>query len=99
MRFTEEDFSDFQNGRLPTLDFALEVEAGKLEYCFFEKPMNSMWVTHSTAASSMENKQTWLTNDLVRRLLRISEDVFERSHLYSNTTSRPTQRPNWGEYE
>ena len=49
LRFTEEDFSDFNNGRLPTLDFALEIEAGRLEYCFYEKPMNSRWVTSKEA--------------------------------------------------
>ena len=75
LRFTIEDFEDFEDGRLPTLDFALEIsEEGDLGYTFFEKTMNSRWVTPANAAASEENKITWLSNDLVRRLLRISEE-------------------------
>ena len=61
------------------LDFSLEVTgSGDLGYTFFEKPMKSKWVTPANSAASEENRNTWVSNDLVRRLLRISEDVFER---------------------
>ena len=79
IRFTMEDFCDFPDGRLPTLEFALEVsEDGSLGYTIFEKPMNSKWVTPANAAASEENKNTWLSNDLVRRLLRVSEELIHR---------------------
>ena len=40
--------------------------------------MFSKWVTPANAASSEENKSTWLSNDLVRWLLRISELLLAR---------------------
>ena len=74
-----EDFNNFQDGRLPTLDFALEIgKEGNLDYIFYKKPMNSRWVTPSNTAASDENKYTWLSNDLVRRLLRISDSLITR---------------------
>ena len=46
IKFTMEDFSDFKDGKLPTLDFALEIsEQGNLQYTFYENPMQSKWVT------------------------------------------------------
>ena len=64
---------------MPTLDFAIEISSeGHLDYTFFEKPMQSKWVTPANSAASDENKNTWLSNDLVRRLLRTSETLLER---------------------
>ena len=51
---------------------------GTLDYIFFEKTMSSKWETPVNAASSEENKVTWLSNDLIRRLLRISENLLTR---------------------
>ena len=35
LKFTMEDFQDFQNNRLPTLYFALEISRGRLSYTFY----------------------------------------------------------------
>ena len=75
LRFTMEYFTDYEDGYLPTLDFKIGVdEAGLPTFRFFEKPMKTNWVTPFDSATSLYNKITWTSNDLVRRLLRTEED-------------------------
>ena len=51
------------------------MESGLPIYKFYEKPMRSRWVTPEQSATSSQNKITWTSNDLARRLLRIEEGL------------------------
>ena len=74
LNMTLETFGDFETNWLPTLDFEIGVEEGLIQFRFFEKSMRSKWVTPAHTATTTQNKINWLSNDLVRRLLRV-EDV------------------------
>ena len=79
LNFTVEVGDDFEDGKLPTLDLKIWVQAGVVEYEFYEKPMSGNTVVHAKTALSEQVKFSSLTQEVVRRLLhtsrRLPDDV------------------------
>ena len=87
LNFTAEDFQDFEDNWLPTLDFKIKLKEGELFFDFFEKTMKSPWVTPADSATSENNKINWCSNDLVRRLLRVEEALMDDSKVEEVTNN------------
>ena len=81
LNFTMETCEDFENDRLPTLDFELFVENAEIKHSFFEKPMNSPYVIMEKSAMSELSKYSILSNDLVCRLSNIGENMLEAEKI------------------
>jgi hypothetical protein len=79
LNFTMEVGDDFEDGKLPTLDLKIWVQAGVVDYEFYEKPMSGNTVVHAKTALSEQVKFSSLTQEVVRRLLhtsrRLPDDV------------------------
>ena len=69
LTFTAEVASDFESGRLPTLDFELWQES-KWTIChnYFQKPMKTPFCVMKRSALSQHQKISILANEAVRRL-------------------------------
>ena len=59
---------DFKDGKLPTLDTKIWVEAGKILFQFYQKPMASNLVIQADSALSSSVKIASLKEEVVRRL-------------------------------
>ena len=82
LRFTMEISEDFKNDRLPTLDFELFVHNGsEIRHNFYEKPMNTPFVIMEKSAMSDQSKISILSNDLIRRLSNIGENILEKEKI------------------
>ena len=78
LNFTMEIHEDFENLRLPTLDFELFVHEGKeIRHSYYEKPMNTPYVIMERSAISEQSKISILANDLIRRLSNVGENIFD----------------------
>ena len=91
IKFTIETESDFSNKRLPTLDFDLWVEEGNyLRYSFYEKPMKNPFCIMQQSAMSNKTKIQILSQDLVRRMLNVGDNVSqdERNKIVDDYTDR-----------
>ena len=85
IRFTSEVPGDFENNRLPTLDFSMwigkdhiqegENKNGKIIYNFYEKEINSKFCVMERTAMSENSKTSTLSQDLIRRMMNTSELV------------------------
>ena len=63
LKFTAETVSDFENSRLPTLDFELWLDTyGKIQHHYFKKPMKSEFVIMKSSAMSQKQKIAILSN-------------------------------------
>lgn len=72
IRFTKEMEYEFQDGYLPTLDFKVKWQEEKFSYTFYEKPMQTKWVTPQNTSACPQATMQELSNEVVRRLSRIS---------------------------
>ena len=73
LNFTVELEEDFTDGKLPSLDIAIWVEAGRrVMYEHFEKTMASNLLVEAKSALSMEVKQATLSEEVARRLRNTS---------------------------
>ena len=68
LTFTLESPSDFPDGKLPTLDINVWIEAMEIWYQFFQKPMSNNVVLQEKTALSDNVKLSSLTEEVVRRL-------------------------------
>ena len=79
LRFTVELPSDFSSGRIPTLDtewwISREGNSQKLLYSFFRKPMASPYCTLESSAWAWNNKASSLSQEVIRRMTNVSEDL------------------------
>ena len=75
LRFTVESELDFQDRRLPTLDFKLWVrqEDGLIMHTFYEKPTSSNQTIQKDTALPENTKMATLNSEVVRRMLHTSE--------------------------
>ena len=69
--FTVEVQEDFQNERLPTLDFQAWLSNGVISHSFYQKPMKTPYVLMARSAMAQQQKYQILSNDLTRRLSNI----------------------------
>ena len=88
IQFTSEIPSDFENQRLPTLDFEMWLEKegenkGKILHTFFEKPMSSKYCVMEKGAMPQNTKTSTLSQEIVRRMMNTSELVnqIERNQI------------------
>ena len=75
IQFTTEIPDDFQNKRLPTLDCTIWLENGNILYSFYEKEMKSPFCILEQSALPDNTKISSLSQDVVRRMLNISDQV------------------------
>ena len=68
LTFTMESPSDFQDGKLPTLDIEIWKTAMQIWYEFYQKPMSNNVVLQEKSALSENVKVSSLTEEVVRRL-------------------------------
>ena len=84
IQFTSEITEDFNNGRLPTLDFELwvnekenettgEDDRGKIYYSFYEKEVSSRFCLMEKSAMAENSKNSTLSQEVIRRMLNTSE--------------------------
>ena len=68
LEFTAEVAGEFDNNRLPTLDFEMWMENnGTINHSYFQKPMKTNLVTMKRSAMSRHQKMSILSNEAVRR--------------------------------
>ena len=73
LEFTMEIHEDFLEMKLPTLDVKIwVVDGNRIEFDFFEKPMNPKTVLHAKTAQSESTKFSSLSQEIVRRMLHTS---------------------------
>ena len=76
LNFTIESALDFEDQRLPTLDFKLWVSEGnQIMYTFFEKPTSSNQMLHRQTALSENTKMATINSEIVRRMMNVSEEL------------------------
>ena len=93
IKFTIENEEDFENKRLPTLDFDLWMDENFLKYSFYEKPMKTPFCIMKSSAMSEKSKIQILSQDLIRRMLNICDTVpqSERNKIVNDYTDRLTR--------
>ena len=88
LTFTGESPSDFDNGRLPTLDCSIFSQGGRIRHVFFEKSMRTDKCLDANTALSQQSLRSSLRQEIVRRLLNtdletpISEVVVILDNFY-----------------
>ena len=78
MCFTIENQCEYENKRLPTLDFSLKyITKGvhKVQYLFFKKPMASKLAIIQTSALAENIKSNTITQETIRRLSNTGRDI------------------------
>ena len=74
LRFTAELSEDFEDGRLPTLDFSLWLEKDQtLCHTYFEKSMRTQMVLPKRSAMGQRQKSAINSNDANRRISNIDD--------------------------
>ena len=75
--FTTESQEDFKYDHLPTLDCKLRLidddkgYTSQISYTFYEKEVNTKYVTVESSAIAHQEKMQTLSKEVVRRLARI----------------------------
>ena len=69
--FTTESQEEFQNERLPTLDFEIWISEGIIRHSYYQKNMKTPFVLMERSAMGNQQKYQILSNELVRRLSNI----------------------------
>ena len=71
LKFTTESQENFETERLPTLDFELWLEKGKIHHSYYQKPMKTPYILMARSAMSYQQKMQINSNELTRRLSNI----------------------------
>ena len=75
LTFTAEVEDDYEDRRLPTLDFSLWIKkGGEISHSYYEKDMKSQIMLERDSAMSTKQKITIQANELTRRLYNINEE-------------------------
>ena len=72
LEFTLELCEDFNDGKLPTLSFALFAGKNGLQHTYFEKAMRNQILVMERSAIGRQQIMSIMSNELVRRLEVIS---------------------------
>ena len=76
LEFTTESEKDYQDGWLPTLDFAMKIsETNQVLFRFWEKPTNSKKTLDRRSSMGENQMRQILTQEMVRRLNNTREDL------------------------
>ena len=82
LRFTAELREDFEDHRLPTLDFKMWFDKDwRINHTYFEKAMRSQLIVPERTAMSTKQKMNIMSNDLVRRLSSINLERAEEGEV------------------
>ena len=79
--FTVEVPEDFSNGRLPTLDFDMEIVGWEISHSYFEKKMKTPYLIMEKSAMGEQQRYSILSNELLRRLSNISHGIVMSERL------------------
>ena len=74
LQFTVEVPEDFENEKLPTLDFSLWMENGLLVHTYYQKSMKTPFVVMERSAMGSKQKMEILSNEVVRRLTNVDHE-------------------------
>ena len=96
LSFTVETQEEFQNERLPTLDFEMWLTGEQVSHSYFQKPMKTPLVIMERSGMSSQQKYQILANDLTRRLSNILVDSVEKSEIESKIEQYITELKNSG---
>ena len=76
LNFNIESALDFDDKRLPTLDFKIWVTTeNQIMYTFFEKPTSSNQMLHRNTALLENQKVSNMTSEVIRRMMHVSEGL------------------------
>ena len=75
LKFTTEQESDFENGRLPTLSFEIWSDHSGIRHSYYEKPMRTQILTHCKSSQSEQSRFSILVKKLSRRLEVVDERI------------------------
>ena len=81
LKFTTEVEEDFQDKKLPTLDFSLWLICGLIYHTYFEKMMRTPYIIMRRSAMSKHQMMSILSNELVRRLSNVHPDIRKEESL------------------
>ena len=79
LQFTVECEDDYEDKKLPTLDFKIWQEKdGKINHTYYQKEMKSPYLIMARSAAPQAQKIQILSNELTRRLLNINRQENEQ---------------------
>ena len=81
LKFTVETQEDFENERLPTLDFEMWLQGDKIHHSYFQKDMRTPLVIMERSGMATQQKFKILANDLNRRLSNIKHSAVTKSEI------------------
>ena len=81
LTFTKESPSDFDDRKLPTLDFKIWIENGRIWYQFFQKLMSNNVVIQERSALSEQVKVSSLQEEVVRRLKHTRAELPDKDRI------------------
>ena len=81
LKFTTETQETFEKERLPTLDFEIWIEKGKVHHSYFQKPMKTPFLLIARSAMCNHQKIQINSNELTRRLSNISIGSVEHQEI------------------
>ena len=74
LEFTVETADDFEDKKLPTLDFCIwQEEDGSINHTYYQKPIKSPYVIMERSSMSKQQKLQILANEMTRRLSNINK--------------------------
>ena len=74
LEFTVETEDDFDDKKLPTLDFTIwQEENGTINHTYFQKNMKTPYVVMERSSIAKQQQYQILSNELTRRLLNVHD--------------------------
>ena len=89
LEFTVEVPEEFENGRLPTLDFSLWMMDGLLTHSYFQKSMKSPYVVMERSAMSYHKKMNIMSNEVTRRLSNVDHEKMGNEEIVKVLAADP----------
>ena len=91
LEFTVECADDYDDKKLPTLDFVLwQDKKGKINHSYYQKPTKTPFIIMSRSAAPQQQKIQVLSNELTRRLLNINRQENDQPE-FDKTIDKFTQ--------
>ena len=81
LEFTAEVADEFENKRLPTLDFEMWLEDEEINHSYYQKPMKTPFVIMKRSAVSQHQKIQILSNEIVRRLSNVNHHKIPKEEI------------------
>ena len=94
LRFTHEDYTQFENNRLPTLDTELWMEDETVRFAFYEKPTVPNRTLQADTALSASSLHASLVQEIVRRMLNCDQrtNIEDRTEYCQSLPKRSSTR-------